>query len=135
VVEAAGEDPSDRLHAVVRSSFSPPGFTPNQAAVWTALASNAKWSAPLGDMYRQLWRDYRAGIAGLFERAAIQRKLSLDADMAALMFCRVIEGFWIGWAADPNMMTVAESERACHALVDLLLGDTPPISKKTVRSG
>jgi AcrR family transcriptional regulator len=133
VVEAAGEDPADRLHAVVRSSFSPPGFTANQTAVWAALASNAKWSAPLGDMYRQLWRKYRTGIAGLFERAAAQRNLSIDADAAALMFSRLIEGFWIGWAADPDMMTVAESERACHALVDLLLGETSPISKKTAR--
>jgi TetR/AcrR family transcriptional repressor of bet genes len=133
VVEAAGDDPADRLHAVVRSSFSPPGFTANQTAVWAALASNAKWSAPLGDMYRQLWRNYRAGIAGLFERAAAQRNLSIDADAAALMFSRLIEGFWIGWAADPDMMTVAESERACHALVDLLLGETSPISKKTAR--
>jgi TetR/AcrR family transcriptional repressor of bet genes len=133
-VEAAGSDPADRLHAVVRSSFSPPGFTLNQAAVWTALASNAKWSAPLGEMYRKLWRDYRTGIAGLFQRAAAQRDLSIDADAAALLFSRMIEGFWIGWVADPNMMIVAEAERTCHALVDLLLGDSSPLCKKAVRN-
>jgi AcrR family transcriptional regulator len=132
VVEAAGADPADRLHAVVHSSFSPPGFTPNQAAVWTALASNAKWSPPLGEMYRQLWRDYRAGIAGLFQRAALQRNRTIDANAAALLFCRMIEGFWIGWAADPTMMTVAESESACHSLVDMLLGEPSSISKKAV---
>jgi AcrR family transcriptional regulator len=131
-VEAAGTDPVDRLHAVVRSSFSPPGFTANQAAVWTALASNARWSPPLGAMYRQLWRDYRAGIAGLFERAAAQRHRSIDAKAAALLFERTIEGFWIGWVADPTMMSVAEAEGACHALVDLLLGTTSSISKQGV---
>jgi TetR/AcrR family transcriptional regulator, transcriptional repressor of bet genes len=127
VVEAAGTDPTDRLHAVVNSSFSPPAFTPNQAAVWTALASNAKWSPPLGEMYRQLSRAYRVGIAALFERAAVQRNRAVDASAASLLFCRMIEGFWIGWVADPNMMSAAEAESACHALVDLLLGESSSV--------
>jgi TetR/AcrR family transcriptional regulator, transcriptional repressor of bet genes len=132
LVGDAGSDPVDRLHAIVHSSFSAPGFTAKQAAVWTALAGNAKWSPPLGDMYRQLWRDLRAGITALFERAAAQRNRALNADAASLMFCRMIEGFWVGWAADPSMMTVAESESACHTLVDVLLGEPSSISKKAV---
>jgi hypothetical protein len=98
--------------------------------VWTALASNAKWSPPLGEMYRQLWQGYRVGITGLFERAATQRNRTIDANAAALLFCRMIEGFWIGSAADSEMMTGAEAENACHALVDLLLGDPSTISFK-----
>jgi TetR/AcrR family transcriptional repressor of bet genes len=121
-VEAAGANPVDRLHAVVKSSFSPPGFTPNQASVWVALAGSAKWSEPLAQMYRQLWSDYRAGIAGLFERSAAQKKCTIDAEAAALIFSRMIEGFWVGWVADPDMMTVAQAERACHEMLDLLLG-------------
>jgi TetR/AcrR family transcriptional repressor of bet genes len=120
-VEAAGTNPIDRLHAVVKSSFSPPGFTPNQASVWVALAGSAKWSQPLAEMYRRLWRQYRAGIAGLFERIAAQKHRTIDAEAAALIFSRMIEGFWVGWVADPDMMTVAEAERACHGMVDLLV--------------
>jgi len=120
-VEAAGANPVDRLHAVVKSSFSPPGFTPNQASVWVALAGSAKWSEPLAQMYRQLWVEYRAGIAGLFERIVAQKKRSIDAEAAALIFSRMIEGFWVGWVADPDMMTVAQAERACHGMLDLLL--------------
>jgi AcrR family transcriptional regulator len=69
-VEAAGSDPANRLHAVVKSSFSPPGFSPQKAAVWAALAGSAKWSEPLSETYKELWRDYRVGISGLFERLA-----------------------------------------------------------------
>jgi TetR/AcrR family transcriptional repressor of bet genes len=130
LVDAAGSDPADRLHAVVRSSFSPPGFTPNQAAVWISLASNARWIPALGEMYRQLWQDFCAGIAGLFQRAAAQYKLAVDAKGAALMISRMIEGFWIGWVANPDMMTVAEAEHACHTLVDLMLGES---SRRTRR--
>jgi len=120
-VEAAGSNPIDHLHAVVHASFSPPGFTPNQAAVWVAVAGSAKWSQPLADLYQQLWRDYRNGIASLFTRAATQNQRTIDAETAALLFSRMIEGFWTGWVADPGMMTVAQAERACHSLVDLLL--------------
>jgi TetR/AcrR family transcriptional regulator, transcriptional repressor of bet genes len=121
-VEAAGANPVDRLHAVVKSSFSPPGFTPNQASVWVALAGSAKWSVPLAQMYRQLWSDYRSGIAGLFERIAAQQHRTIDAETAALIFSRMIEGFWVGWVADPDMMSVAQAERACHGMLDLMLG-------------
>lgn len=129
-VDAAGSDPADRLHAVIKSSFSAPGFTPEKAAVWTALAGSAKWSAPLAQMYGELWRDYHAGIAGLFERAAAGWKLAMDAKSAALLFSRMIEGFWVGWVADPQMVTVGEAERACHRMLDLLLGTPSRRSQK-----
>lgn len=130
VVEAVGSDPAARLHAVVRSSFSSPGFTPDQAAVWSALAGNARWAPRLGEMYRRVWQDYGAGIAGLFKRAAAHRKVSIDAKAAALMFSRLIEGFWVGWAADPGMMKVIDAEKACHTLVDWLLGEAAARPKR-----
>jgi TetR/AcrR family transcriptional repressor of bet genes len=130
MVEAVGNDPAARLHAVVRSSFSPPGFTPDQAAVWSALASNARWAPRLGDMYRRLWQDYCAGIAGLFQRAAAHREVPIDAKAAALMFSRLIEGFWLGWAADPGRMKVTDAEKACHTLIDSLLGEAVTRPKK-----
>lgn len=129
-VEVAGSDPANRLHAVVKSSFSPPGFSPQKAAVWAALAGSAKWSKPLAETYRELWRDYRVGIAGLFERAAQDRKLTIDAKAAALLFSRMVEGFWVGWVADPSMMSVAEAERACHGMLDLILDMPSAISSK-----
>lgn len=130
-VDDAGIAPADRLHAVVRSSFSPPAFSPQNAAVWATLAGSAKWSAPLAKTYRELWRGYRVGISSLFQRAALERKITIDADATALVFSRMIEGFWIGWVADPQMMTVAEAERACHGLLDLLLGARSAPMNKT----
>ncbi|MGF7162449.1 AcrR family transcriptional regulator [Rhodoligotrophos appendicifer] len=128
-VRAAGRDPYDRLHAVVRSSFSPPGFTPDKAAVWTALAGSAKWSPPLAALYRELWRSYRSGIAGLMTRAAADRNLEIDADLAAMLFSQMIEGFWIGWVADPVAVSKENAEKACHGMLDLLLGSPSSLSK------
>jgi TetR/AcrR family transcriptional repressor of bet genes len=120
--KAAGKDPIERLHAVVKSSFSPPGFTREKVLVWVALAGNAPWSPQLATIYRDLWRDYRSGIAGLIKRAAQARGVAVDADLAALTFSQVIEGFWVGWAADPVAVDKARAEKACHDLVDRMLG-------------
>lgn len=120
--KAAGKDPIERLHAVVKSSFSPPGFTREKVLVWVALAGNAPWSPQLATIYRDLWRDYRSGIAGLMKRAAQARGVAIDADLAALTFSQLIEGFWVGWAADPVAVDKARAEKACHDLVDRMLG-------------
>ncbi|MCW5750017.1 MAG: TetR family transcriptional regulator C-terminal domain-containing protein [Alphaproteobacteria bacterium] len=120
-VRAAGKDPRDRLHAVVRSSFSPPGFSADQVAVWVALVGSARWSPSLRAIYRDLWRGYRAGISKLMRQAAEQRGIAIDAELAALSFSQLIEGFWVGWAADPVAVDRARAEKACHLLVDMLL--------------
>jgi TetR/AcrR family transcriptional regulator, transcriptional repressor of bet genes len=126
-VQAAGKDPLDRLHAVIRSSFTPPGFTREKVMVWVALVGSAPWSPQLARIYRDLWRTYRIGIAELMRRAAYQRGVQIDAELAALTFSQLIEGFWVGWAADPVAVDAAQAERACHDVVDRVLA----ISGKT----
>jgi AcrR family transcriptional regulator len=120
-IRAAGPDPYDRLHAVVRASFTPPGFTPEKASVWVALTGTARWSPSLAEIYRSLWRSYRQGIARQMTRVAEQRGVSIDADRAALMFTQMVEGFWVGWTADPVAIEPDAAEVACHAFLDLLL--------------
>jgi TetR/AcrR family transcriptional repressor of bet genes len=120
--KAAGKDPVKRLHAVVTSSFSPPGFAREKVLAWVALAGNAPWSPQLTAIYRDLWRNYRTSIASLMKRAAQARGIQIDANLAALTFSQAIEGFWIGWAADPVAVDKAQLERACHNLVNQLLG-------------
>ena len=89
-----------------------------------------KWSPPLAELYHQLWTDYRAGIAGLIRRAATSRKLQVDAPLAALLFSQMIEGFWIGWVADPVSVKKADAEKACHGMLDLLLGAPSSLSTR-----
>jgi TetR/AcrR family transcriptional repressor of bet genes len=121
-VIAAGNDPLDRLHAIVKSSFTPPGFTREKVMVWVALVGSAPWSPQLASIYRDLWRTYRAGIAKLMRRAAQEHGVEIDAELAALTFSQLIEGFWSGWAADPVAVDAAQAERACHDMIDRLFG-------------
>ena len=121
---AAGPDPAARLHALIKASFTPPGFTPEKVAVWVSLTGTARWSPALGDIYRAIWRDYRAGVGRLLGRAAKAAGVELDADRTALTFSQLVEGLWIGWAADPMAVTPAAAEDCCHRYLDLVLGVT-----------
>jgi TetR/AcrR family transcriptional regulator, transcriptional repressor of bet genes len=118
-VEAVGPNALERLHAVVEASFSEPSFTVERVSVWVALAGTARWSPPLAEVYRELWRSYRAAILRLMLRAAEERGATFDAGRAALTFSRLIEGFYIGWADDPVAVTPADAKAACHEFLDL----------------
>ena len=120
--EAAGPDPLDRLHAVVTASFSAPVFRPERVLVWVALASTSHWSPELADIYRQLYRPYRRGLAHLMRRAADARGVRINADRLAMTLTQLTEGMWAGWAADPKTVSSAEGEAACHDLLDAFLG-------------
>jgi TetR/AcrR family transcriptional repressor of bet genes len=119
---AAGNDPATRLHALITASFTPPGFTPENVAVWVALAGNARWSSALAELYRTIWRDYRSGVGRLFSRSAQDRGIVLDPDRAALTFSQLVEGLWVGWAADPQAIAPDTAAACCHAYVDMVLG-------------
>ena len=56
--------------------------------------------------------------------------MQVDATLAALLFSQMIEGFWIGWVADPVSVKKADAEKACHGMVDLLLGAPSSLSRK-----
>ena len=114
----AGQSPIDRLHAIIRASFTPPGFTSDNVAVWVSLAGNARWSAGLADIYQRIWREYRAAIGRLFARAAKERRMEINAAETALAFTQMVEGLWIGWNADPDTVSAAAAEACCHQFVD-----------------
>ncbi|WP_139860879.1 TetR family transcriptional regulator C-terminal domain-containing protein [Bradyrhizobium ivorense] len=116
--EAAGPDPLDRLHAVVTASFRAPVFTPERVLVWVALASTSHWSPELAEIYQQLYRPYRRGLAHLMRRAADARGVRINADRLAMTLTQLTEGMWAGWAADPTTVSSAEGEAACHDLLD-----------------
>ncbi len=120
-VHDAGDDPVDRLHALIKASFSPPGQTPENVAVWVALTGAARLSPSLGAIYRDIWRAYRAEIGDLFKRAAKAKAMKLDVNRTALTFSQLVEGLWVGGAADPASISPKSAAACCHAYVDQVL--------------
>jgi TetR/AcrR family transcriptional repressor of bet genes len=120
--DSAGPDPAARLHALIKASFTPPGFTPEKVAVWVSLTGTARWSTALGEVYRTIWRDYRAGVGRLLARAAKAANVKLNPTRTALTFSQLVEGLWIGWAADPEAVSPEAAEDCCHRYLNLVLG-------------
>ncbi|MES4992594.1 TetR family transcriptional regulator C-terminal domain-containing protein [Phyllobacterium sp. 22229] len=120
--QMAGADPAARLHALVKASFTPPGFTPEKVAVWVSLTGSARWSSPLTEVYTQIWQEYREGVGRLFEKAAKQTGVDLDARLTTITFSHLVEGLWVGWAADPTSITPSLAQACCHNYVDTVLG-------------
>lgn len=121
-VRSAGDDALDRLHAVVKASFSPPNFTRENVSVWATLVGVGHWSPQLGAVYRDLWSDYRIGIARLMKRAATDRGMVISEELTALTFSQLIEGFTVGWATDPTQFKPKDAEAAVIHYLDLLFG-------------
>lgn len=114
----AGQDPLDRLHAVVGATFRKPVFTPEKVLVWVALASTSHWSPELAEIYRKLYRPYRRGLSHLIKRAADARGVNVNPERLAITLTQLVEGLWSGWAADPKTVSAREAEAACHDLLD-----------------
>jgi len=123
-VTAAGPDVVDRLHALIRASFTPPGFTTDNVAVWVALAGTARWSPPLSRLYQDIWDEYRKRVGRLFARAGEAVGRDIDIQSTTLAFSQLIEGMWIGCNANPQALSPALAEQVCHDYVDLVLGRT-----------
>jgi TetR/AcrR family transcriptional repressor of bet genes len=119
--DGAGQDPFDRLHAVVAASFSEPVFTKERVLVWVALASTAHWSPELAEVYRKLYRPYHRGLARLIKKAGDARGVKINSERLAVTLTQLVEGLWSGWAADPKTVSVREAEAACHDLLNAFL--------------
>lgn len=120
-VQGAGSDPVDRLHALINASFSPPGQTKENVAVWVALTSAARLSPILGEIYRDIWRAYRSEVGELFRRAAKAKDIKIDTARTALTFSQLVEGLWIGGAADPESISPKNAAACCHDYVNRVL--------------
>jgi hypothetical protein len=92
--------------------------------VWASLAGAARWSPELAELYRSIWRDYRASVSRLFAKAAQVQGRNIDVAQTSLTFSQLVEGLWIGCNADPDAVSAANAEECCHAFVRTVLGET-----------
>lgn len=121
-VNSAGTDTTDRIHALIQASFTPPGYSQENIAVWASLAGAARWSPPLAELYKEIWREYRASVSRLFARAAQLHDKDIDVAQVSLTFSQLVEGLWIGCNADPEVLSAGHAEACCHAFVHMVLG-------------
>jgi TetR/AcrR family transcriptional repressor of bet genes len=126
VVRAVGDDPLQRLLAVVSVTFREPMGDKEKAPVWLAFWGIARWRPELLKIHRELWRSYRRWIQHLIHSAARERGLKIDARRAAITFSQLIDGLWIGWIMDEEIYELKEAEEILHDWVLNLFAQAEP---------
>jgi TetR/AcrR family transcriptional regulator, transcriptional repressor of bet genes len=117
-VHEAGEDPVRRLLALVKFSTR---WNDARSKVWLAYYAAAKWSPAMLEVYIPRWRRFRRQTEELIAKAARQRGVELDARIAALTLCQLLDGLWLGGVMDPKAYTFQDAERACRDYLARLL--------------
>ena len=126
VVRAVGDDPLQRLLAVVSVTFREPMADKEKAPVWLAFWGIARWRPELLNIHRELWRSYRRWIQHLIHSAARERGLKIDARRAAITFSQLIDGLWIGWIMDDEIYGPQEAEEILRDWVLNLFAQAEP---------
>lgn len=89
---------------------------------WLALWGEVAKTPELQAEHRRHYMTYRAQVAEVIRRAAIERGRVVDADRLAVMLIALIDGLWLERGIDPGMLGSVEAREACFQLLESFLG-------------
>lgn len=115
-LSASGEDPADRLLAMIETDLGPQVCTATKIAVWLAFWSEARSRPKYRDLYVNLMNDYSRQVyeicANLVEKGGYT---GLDLDKIAAGFVALIDGFWVNIGVTPDKVDREKAKAACLA--------------------
>lgn len=121
----------ERLHELAVSTFDPPVYSPQRAAVWQAFLNACRSTA----LFRQaIWRGaegYRSVFEEGFSQAAHELGITIDAPRAALGLIALIDGFWTGLSTGKDSATPEDAITLCHLHIDACLDHARPSPKRS----
>lgn len=140
--------PAGKLIAIVRTIFSEELFSNMARAAylcfWTASLSNPQFKK-VKKINRSSYVSYHSSIARLFEQAAKERGLKLDANVTAFGLTGMMDGFWLELSIGVENFSSAGAVDACNDYIARVLelsavelaalteGDTTPKAGRQVR--
>jgi TetR/AcrR family transcriptional regulator, transcriptional repressor of bet genes len=95
---------------------------------WLALWGEVNKNPELQAVHRRHYMTYRAEVAEIIRRAAINRGRVVDADRLAVMVIALIDGLWLERGIDAGMLGSSEAREACFQLLEAFLG---PIARQS----
>ena len=121
---ASGRTADARLDAMLVAVFSPPIFEPVKLGAFLTFWHEARTDPAMGKINHELYRDYRQVVARLFERAAEERGVAVDARIAAVGLIGLIDGLWVELTIDPDAFSRDDALTACRTFVMRMLEPT-----------
>lgn len=115
-LEAAPENPADRLAALVEVDFHPSVCDRNKLAVWFAFWSESKARPTYRKLCAARDRDYdRVMVSLCRELVADGDYKRIDPELAARALAAITEGLWLDMLANPRSMSRRQAVRVSMA--------------------
>lgn len=112
----AGENPADRLKAMIETDLGPEVCSATKIAVWLAFWSEARSRPKYRDLYLKLMTDYSSQVHEICAKLAEKGSYDgLDLDDIAAGFIAMIDGFWVNIGVAPDKVDREKAKSACLA--------------------
>ena len=115
-LEAAGDNPVDRVMAMIETDLGPEVCSATKIAVWLAFWSEARSRPKYRDLYLKLMTDYSGEVheicTMLVEKGGYE---GLDLEKITAGFIALIDGFWVNIGIAPEQVDRQKAKAACVA--------------------
>lgn len=115
-----------RLRRVAHSSFTPPTYRWEMAAAWQAFTNASRYHPEFARPIRRTSRRVTAIVQELFEGAARERGIEIDARECALGLYILDDGLWNSLATGKDRLTRKSARALCDRYIDGCLGHGTP---------
>lgn len=114
--------PEQILAELVKSNFSEHYFNRENLLVWLSLWGEIAKNERLRATHRELYDGYRAELSRQMEAVAAARSLDIDSPALARSFIALVDGLWLIWCLDPDVITREGAEASSFAFLEARLG-------------
>lgn len=111
-----------RLNGLVDACFLPDSFDRYSFLVWLALWGEIARNPRLRTVHRDHYHTYRRHLAAEIAGVAQARSLAVDAPALARSFIALLDGLWLEWCQDEELVEPETARAACWDLLETKLG-------------
>lgn len=114
--------PLKQLTMLVEASFDPEAFDRSSLKAWLTLWGELSTNGQLQALHRKRYSAYRDGLIEAITAIAGDRQREVDARSLALALIALIDGLWLEWCIDPDVLSPDDARTACYQLIESKLG-------------
>jgi len=119
-IEAAGDDPHDRLRACLQANFREPILDPDLLATWIAFWSLVKSDPAIAAVHADVYGGTRAQLEALLQAAAPALSPS-QTRIAAISLSALVDGLWLELCLDRSTFSPEEAQAMVEDAMGKLL--------------
>jgi len=118
IAEDSALAPEEKLKRIAWSSFSNPSYSWETAAAWQAFTNASRHNKAYAQPIRDASKYSNAIVEPLFEQAAKERKVKLDAKNAAVGLYILDDGLWNSLATGKDDLTIKQAKAYCDSYIE-----------------